>query len=82
MNELIRKNPSLPYVLPFVVFLALLGLAPYVAFLGKWEFPLRIAILCAVLWVFSRDVIDLRVLVDAWARAVAEDRTAVRATRE
>lgn len=28
------------------------------------------------------DVIDLVVLVDAWARSVEEDRTAVRATRE
>ena len=28
------------------------------------------------------DVIDLTVLVDAWARSVAEDRTAVRTTRE
>ncbi len=55
------RNPSLAYVVPFAVFLALLALAPHVAFLGKWEFPLRIVILCGVLWFFSRDVIDLRV---------------------
>ena len=61
MSELIRKNPSLPYVLPFVVFLVLLGLAPYLSFLGWWEFPLRIVVLCAVMWIFSRGVIDVRV---------------------
>lgn len=39
----------------------MLGIAPYVAFLGRWEFPLRILILFGVLWFCSRDVIDLRV---------------------
>ena len=59
--SLIRRHPYLPYVVPFGVFLALLGIAPYVLFLGRWEFPLRIAILIAVLWLFSRGAISLRV---------------------
>ncbi|MEO8129449.1 MAG: CAAX prenyl protease-related protein [Bryobacteraceae bacterium] len=61
IDSLIRRNPSLPYVVPFGVFMALLGLAPYVAFLGRWESLFRIAVLMAVLWLFSRDVISFRV---------------------
>jgi CAAX prenyl protease-like protein len=55
------RYPSLPYVFPFACFLCLLALSPYVAFLGRWEFPLRVGILTVVLFVFSRHVIDLRV---------------------
>jgi uncharacterized protein len=55
------RHPALPYVVPFGVFLAFLVIAPYLLPLGKWEHPLRIVVLVAVLWVFSRDVIDLRV---------------------
>jgi uncharacterized protein len=56
-----RRHPALPYVVPFGVFLAFLVIAPYSLPLGKWEHPFRIVVLVAVLWVFSRDVIDLRV---------------------
>jgi CAAX prenyl protease-like protein len=51
---------SVPYVLPFVVFLVLLGLAPYLSFLGAWEYVLRTVVLTAVLVVFSRPVLDFR----------------------
>lgn len=56
-----ERHPSLPYVLPFVSFLALLMLAEHLHFLGVWEYPFRVAVLAAILWVFSRHVIDLRV---------------------
>src|SRR3954467_3030284 len=52
---------SLPYVLPFGVFMVLLGVAPYLARLGEWEYLLRPVVLAVILLVFSRQVIDLRV---------------------
>lgn len=53
------KYPSLPYVLPFIVFLVLLAVQKYNPLPPQVEFPIRLAILAAVLWVFSRDVIEL-----------------------
>ena len=55
------ESNSLPYVVPFAAFFALLIAADYVTFLGQWEFPLRVAVVAAVLYVFSRHVLDLRV---------------------
>ena len=52
--------PSLPYVLPFIVFLVFLALQQYVPLNVSIEYPLRVVLLAAVLWVFSRQVIDLR----------------------
>ncbi len=60
-GSLISRHPSLPYTVPFGVFIAFLAIAPYLGAIGRWEFPLRIVVLVAVLWFFSRDVIDLRV---------------------
>ena len=55
-------HPAVPYVAPFAVFIALLAAADYLhAWLGTWEYPVRVTVLAAVLWIFSRDVIDLRV---------------------
>jgi CAAX prenyl protease-like protein len=62
------KHPAVPYVLPFVVFLAFLVLGDVLG-LGEWEYPLRVAILGAVLWAFSRHVIDLRPA--AWLASTA-----------
>ena len=59
--SLIRRHPSLPYIVPFGVFVAFLGIAPYLTSIGRWEFPFRIVVLIAVLWLFSRDAISLRV---------------------
>jgi CAAX prenyl protease-like protein len=44
-----------------VVFIAFLAIAPYLAFMGWWEFPFRITVLLAVIWLFSRDVLSLKV---------------------
>jgi uncharacterized protein len=55
------KNPSLPYVLPFAVFLALLSLESRIPISPAFEYPMRVVILSAVLYFFSRPVIDLRV---------------------
>src|SRR5262245_12547191 len=52
------KNPALPYVLPFVVFLGFLAFGD-LFHLGEWEYPFRVLALTVVLW-FSRRVIDVR----------------------
>jgi hypothetical protein len=53
----ILRHPAVPYVLPFAVFLAFLALGDRLG-LGEWEFPFRVLVLAAVLWAFSRSVID------------------------
>jgi CAAX prenyl protease-like protein len=55
------QSASAPYVVPFAFFLLVLVAAPHLAFLGVWEFPLRVSLLVAVLFAFSRHVIDFRV---------------------
>ena len=57
----IFRGPSRPYVVPFLVFGLLLGAQRYVPLPQNIEFPLRCAILAAVLWYFSRQVISYRV---------------------
>src|SRR5262245_28694757 len=57
--QTIQTN-SLPYVLPFAVFGIFLIAAPYLTFLGVWEYPLRVVLLSLVLAVFSRHVTDFR----------------------
>lgn len=52
-----EKYPSLPYVLPFAVFMLFLVLKDQLAFLGRWEAIVRVVVLIAVLVVFSRHVI-------------------------
>jgi hypothetical protein len=54
------KNPSLPYVAPFAAFLIFLSLDGKLGLRPELEYPLRVVLLTAVLWVFSRRVIDLR----------------------
>ena len=55
-----RFWPSLPYVLPFAVFLAFLAVQKYVPLDPAIEYALRDVLLLAVLLVFSRHVIELR----------------------
>ncbi|MGD0301049.1 MAG: hypothetical protein ABSE86_28530 [Bryobacteraceae bacterium] len=55
-----NRWPSLPYVLPFAVFVLFLALQQYSPLSVTIDYPLRILILAAVLWIFSRNVIDLR----------------------
>jgi len=51
--------PSLAYVIPFAVFLLLLEFQKYISLSPLAEYPLRLLILSAVLFVFSRRVINL-----------------------
>lgn len=50
----------LPYVLPFAVFAGFLILQPYNPLPGPVEQVVRVAVLAAVLWFFSRKVLDFR----------------------
>ena len=52
--------PSLPYVVPFASFMVFLALQKYVALNPMVEYPARDVLLIAILWFFSRGVIDLR----------------------
>jgi CAAX prenyl protease-like protein len=61
LPRIAAPTSSIPYVVPFVAFLALLTISPYVQFLGQWEFPLGVFILAVILFIVSRHVIDLRV---------------------
>ncbi|HBY58246.1 MAG TPA: CAAX prenyl protease-related protein [Solibacterales bacterium] len=57
-----ERHPSLPYVVPFAVFLAALAIFPKLGLPDRVEFTLRIALLITVLIVFSRKVISFRVV--------------------
>jgi CAAX prenyl protease-like protein len=54
------RHPAVPYVLPFAVFLLFLGLQPYNPLPGPIEQVVRVAILTAVIWFFSRRVLDFK----------------------
>src|SRR4051794_17052747 len=57
-----RSHPHLPYVIPFVTFIALLQIGLWLEpLVGSWEYPLRVVLLSVVLFVFSRNVLDFRV---------------------
>ena len=51
---------TLAYVGPFAVFMAFLVAGPYLAPLGRWEFPLRVLVLAGAIWYFSRRVLSFR----------------------
>ena len=60
------RSPSVPYVVPFVVFLALLALTgalPRVGIAtgGVFDQAMRVGIMLVVVWVFARPALDLRV---------------------
>ena len=63
------SNQSLRYVLPFIVFLAFLAGSAYLPAPAVWEYPLRVGAMAAILWFYSRSVIDLRVR--NWAGTLA-----------
>jgi len=55
-----KRWPSLPYVLPFVSFMVFLAIQNSVSLSPSIDYPLRVVVLSAILYVFSRQVIDLR----------------------
>lgn len=57
--RLSERYPSLPYVAPFAAFMLLLVVAPYLPIAPRPLAFLRVAILAAVLWFCSRQVVSL-----------------------
>lgn len=57
---LAKRWPSLPYVLPFASFIFFLAIQNYAALPPSIDYPLRVVVLSVILFVFSRQVIDLR----------------------
>lgn len=64
------RYPGLPYVAPFVAFLVLLSVPQYLTIPPSIELPLRNVLLAAVLWLFSREVIDFRSRKFFWSVAI------------
>jgi CAAX prenyl protease-like protein len=60
LSALRARHPAIPYVVPFLVFVVLLAVQGYNPLPQNIEFPLRLVILAIVLWICSRDVIELR----------------------
>lgn len=58
--RLTERYPSLPYVAPFLAFMALLALAPHLPISARQEAILRVGVLGLVLWFCSRSVISFR----------------------
>jgi CAAX prenyl protease-like protein len=55
-----KRWPSLPYVLPFASFMAFLAIQNFAALPPSIDYPVRVVVLSVILFVFSRNVIDLR----------------------
>lgn len=55
------NHPNVPYIAPFLTFLAMLAIQKQLAFLGDWEYALRVAVVGAVIYIFSRKVLDFKV---------------------
>lgn len=55
------RSPSLPYVLPFAAFIALLAVMPALGLAPRVELVLWLAIVGGILLAFSRPVLDLSV---------------------
>ena len=55
------KYPSLPYIAPFAAFMAFLALGQLLPAGIEWLYPIRVLAVTAVIVLFSRSVLDLRV---------------------
>jgi CAAX prenyl protease-like protein len=55
------NHPNVPYIAPFITFMVMLSIQKYLTFLGDWEYAVRVAIVAASIWFFSRRVVDLKV---------------------
>jgi CAAX prenyl protease-like protein len=59
-QRILAQYPSLPYVVPFAAFLLFLAAQRYSPLPPEIENPLRLALLSAILLIFSRRVIHIR----------------------
>ena len=67
-QQSILKHPAVPWVTPFLAFVAILSISDYLHFLGRWEYPLRCGFLTAVIYHFSRRVLSFRVV--SWTGSI------------
>ncbi len=58
MYQQLTRHPAAPYVAPFAAFMILLAIQDWVPLPQSVEFTIRIVLLSAVLWIFSRRVVD------------------------
>lgn len=56
-NALVARHPWLGYAAPFAVFMLLLVVADYLPFGQPWESVVRVTLIVATLWYFSRHLI-------------------------
>jgi uncharacterized protein len=63
----ITKHPSVPYVAPFATFALFLGLAQWLPLSPALLYPIRVAVVGAVLVICSRHLVSFRVT--RWARS-------------
>jgi len=61
MKSLTYRFPAIPFVLPFVVFVVLLGLRGFWPFDPKWEYPARAVLTSAALIFVSKGIIARRI---------------------
>jgi CAAX prenyl protease-like protein len=62
MQGLVAKYPSIPYLVPFLAFLAVLGMSPHVPLSPRAVTILRVAILTVVIWVVAKPVLSFRMV--------------------
>ena len=60
MKRLTEELPGVPYVAPFAAFIILLGVKNSLDINANWEYPVRVVIVCVILWLVSRAVIPKR----------------------
>jgi hypothetical protein len=60
MQAFLARYPSLPYVVPFVIFLGLLWLGPRLPVSPRVEMGIRVSVLLAVIWLFARPVLSFQ----------------------
>ncbi len=53
------SHPARPWAAPMVLFLLWLTLGDFLG-LGRWEFPFRVVVMAAAIWICSREVVSLR----------------------
>ncbi len=55
------QNPTVAYIAPFLIFIGMLAIQKSLAFLGDWEYAVRVLVVGASIWFFSRKVLDFKV---------------------
>lgn len=62
MRGLVAKYPSIPYLVPFAAFLAVLGLSPYLPLSPRAVTIFRVTLLSVIIWVVAKPVLSFRMV--------------------